>query len=139
MDEYPRQYVYRQVVKAKMYIDANFAEELGLRKIAGKACLSMFHFSRLFREMYGITPRQYLTHVRIEKAKLLLEAGQQVKTVCFDVGFDSVTSFTGLFGRRVGETPAAYQRQRLSRKEEIITIPLKHIPNCFAEKGTGEK
>jgi len=45
-----------------------------------------------------------------------------------------VSSFTGLFKRRVGKTPAAYQSYEVERKAEIDTAPLKHVPNCFAEK-----
>ena len=64
----------------------------------------------------------------------LLEKGASVKEACFAVGFDSVTSFTGLFKRRICLSPAAFQRQRELRKKEIAAVPLKHIPNCFAEK-----
>ena len=81
-----------------------------------------------------MTAHQYLTAVRIENAVRLLESGESVKAVCFAVGFDSISSFTGLFKRRVGVTPAAFQQERSRIREEISKVPLKHIPNCFAEK-----
>lgn len=133
-EEYPKQYLYRQVVRAKLYIDDNFASNIDLDNIADEACFSKFHFSRLFRTIYGLTPHQYLTQVRINHAIKLLNEGIAVKAVCFAVGFDSLTSFTGLFHRRVGITPAAYQRARELIINEISNVPLKHIPNCFAEK-----
>jgi AraC-like DNA-binding protein len=133
-DLYPRQYLYRRVVRAKLYIDENFAKRIDLSAVSDEACFSKFHFTRLFKEIYGRTPHQYLTQVRVERAKLILAAGETVAKACFDVGFDSISSFTGLFKRRVGMTPAAYQTDQLRRKDEIAERPLVHIPGCFAEK-----
>lgn len=133
MDLYPKQYLYRRVVRAKLYIDENFAR-VDLSEMADEACFSKFHFARLFKEIYGRTPHQYLTHVRVEKAKEYLAAGDTVAKVCYSVGFDSISSFTGLFKRWVGMTPAAYQAEKLRIKDEIAEKPLVFIPNCFAEK-----
>lgn len=134
MDQYPKQYLYRRIVRAKLFIDEHFATAVDLDSIADEACFSKFHFARLFRDIYGRTPHQYLTAVRVGEAVRLLERGASVKEACSAVGFDSVSSFTGLFKRRIGVTPAAFQRARLRVFEEISTTPLKHIPNCFAEK-----
>jgi AraC-like DNA-binding protein len=134
MDAYPKQYLYRQIVRAKLFIDSNFSEPIDLKAIADEACFSKFHFVRTFREIYGKTPHQYLTWVRVERAKELLASGEAVTKVCFSVGFDSVSSFTGLFKRRVGETPAVFQMRELRKRSELATIPLKHIPDCFASK-----
>lgn len=134
MNEYPRQYLYLQIVRAKLFIDENFAGPIDLDRIADKACFSKFHFVRRFREIYGRTPHQYLTQVRIERSKELLAAGETVAAACFKVGFDSITSFTGLFKRRVGRTPRQYQLERLKFKEGVAAKPLGHIPGCFAEK-----
>ena len=134
MDTYPKQYLYHRVVRAKLYIDDAFALDIDLANIAGEACFSKFHFIRLFKTMYGRTPHQYLIHVRIEQAKQLLASGETVASACYSVGFDSITSFTGLFKRRTGETPAAYQLRETLKKAEIKTKPLKFVPNCFVEK-----
>lgn len=131
---YPKQYLYRRVVQAKLFIDENYGSALDLRNIADEACFSKFHFMRLFKSMYGKTPHQYLTDVRINRAMALLSDGETVKRAAFAVGFDSVSSFTGLFLRRVGQTPAAFQRNVQARKDEIVDRPLKFIPNCFIEK-----
>lgn len=134
MDQYPRQYLYLRAVRAKLYIDENFASNIDLSKIADEACFSKFHFVRLFRSIYGRTPHQYLTHVRIEKAKEYLDEGRTVADACFRVGFDSISSFTGLFKRRTGMTPRQFQVTRLEFRESVIATPVKHIPSCFAEK-----
>ena len=134
MDQYPRQYLYLRAVRAKLFIDDNFASAIDLGKIADEACFSKFHFVRLFKEIYGRTPHQYLTHVRIDNAKEFLAEGQTVAFACFKVGFDSISSFTGLFKRRTGQTPRQYQLERLAFKEAVAAKPLAHIPACFAEK-----
>jgi AraC-like DNA-binding protein len=134
MHTYPKQYLYRQIVRAKLFIDENCASRIDLDNIADEACFSKYHFARLFRKIYGKSPHQYLTAVRIDQAVLLLEQGASVKQACFAVGFDSVTSFTGLFKRRTGMTPATFQQKRQAALNEISVAPLKHIPNCFAEK-----
>jgi AraC-like DNA-binding protein len=123
-----------RVVRAKLFIDENFASAIDLGKIADEACFSKFHFVRLFKEIYGRTPHQYLTDVRIEKAKAHLDGGRTVAYACFKVGFDSVSSFTGLFKRRTGQTPRQYQIDRQSFRESVANEPLNYIPSCFAEK-----
>jgi AraC-like DNA-binding protein len=128
----PKLDLYRRIVQAKLFIDDNFAEPIDAGYIADEACYSKFHFIRTFKSIYGRTPHQHLTHVRVEKAKVMLEEGASVTETCFAVGFDSLGSFTGLFKRRVGFTPSAYRQQQLERKEEIRKEPLRFIPGCFA-------
>ena len=128
----PKLDLYRRIVQAKLFIDSNFAERIDVGEIADEACYSKFHFIRTFKSIYGRTPHQYLTHVRIERAKELLEREVSVTEACFAVGFDSLGSFTSLFKRRAGVTPSEYQRQQLQRKAEISKEPLRFIPGCFA-------
>jgi AraC-like DNA-binding protein len=127
--DYPKIYLYRRIVQAKLFIDEHFGEPLDLENISDEAYFSKFHFLRLFRSIYGKTPHQYLTFVRIENAKRMLQVLQTVTDVSLAVGYDSVSSFTGLFKRMVGLTPSAYQQ--LYR--EMQQAPLKFVPNCFAE------
>ena len=133
-DLYPKMYLYRRIVQSKLFIDANYAIAINLDSIADEATFSKFHFMRLFKKTYGKTPHQYLTTVRIEKAKQLLQVNSPVADACYAVGFDSITSFTSLFKKQTGQTPSAFQLQQAARKADIETKPLKYIPNCFAEK-----
>src|SRR4051794_24793823 len=110
-EPYQKMYLYRRIVRAKLFIDAHFAEPIDLDAIAEEAHFSKFHFIRLFRTIYAKTPHHYLTQVRIDKAKLLLQENASVTQVCFLVGFDSVTTFTGLFKKLVGFTPSAFQER----------------------------
>lgn len=134
MNTHPKYYLYKRIVQAKLFIDNNFSENIDLDNIADEAAFSKFHFIRIFKIVYGKTPHQYLMGVRIENAKLLLQKDLSIMEVCFNIGFDSVTTFTGLFRRYTNLSPAAWQHQFKKRKELIKKQPLQFIPNCFAEQ-----
>lgn len=129
---YPKIYLYRRIVQAKLYIDKFYAEKIDLDNISDEAYFSKFHFIRLFKSIYGKTPNQYLTMVRIEKARHLLQGERSVREVCFLVGYDSVTTFSGLFTRSVGKTPSDYANAYKERKAEIEVSPLDFVPGCYA-------
>jgi len=131
--EYPKVYLYRRIVQAKLFMDSHYQESIDLHAIADEAFFSKFHFIRLFKQVYGKTPHQYLTYVRVEKAKGLLKTTVPVAEVCYTVGFDSVSSFTGLFKKCVGKAPSVYQQEQLQRQSNILAKPLRYIPGCFAE------
>ena len=71
-EQYPKIYLYKRIVQAKLFIDNNYAEDIDLDNIADEAYFSKFHFIRLFKNIYGSTPHHYLRQVRIEHAKQLL-------------------------------------------------------------------
>ncbi len=133
-DIYPKAYLYRRIVQAKLFIDKNFAGNIELNNIADEAYFSKYHFIRQFKKVYGKTPHQYLTTVRIEKAMQLLRADMPVSDVCFMVGFESLSSFSGLFKRTTGLSPSIYLVQQRKIKAQILNSPLKFVPGCFAEK-----
>jgi AraC-like DNA-binding protein len=131
---YPNVYLYRRVVKAKLFIDTSFAESIDVNNIADEAFFSKFHFIRLFKKIYGKTPHEYLRVVRIEKAMELLRNGNSVSDVCYAVGFQSLSSFSGLFKKLVGSSPSAYLLTQQKIRAHIQNAPLDFIPGCFAEK-----
>ena len=132
--DYPKVYLYRRIVQAKVFMDENYFEKIDLRNIADEATFSKFHFIRLFKKAYGKTPHQYLTFVRLENAKRLLQKEGAVADVCYGVGFESISSFTGLFKRAAGLTPAAYQQVQIQKSAQMERSPLQFVPHCFAEK-----
>lgn len=116
--------VYERLCRARRLIDECYDMSLDLDEIASEACLSRYHFLRLFRDTFHTTPHQYLIQRRIEKAKELLSYGRlSVTDICFEVGFQSVGSFSSLFRRCVGDAPINYRgREQTSRRQ---------IPSCF--------
>ena len=108
---YPKDYLVKQVVHAKKFMDIHYAKPLTLDDMAGEAFFSKFHFIRLFKTIYGQTPYQYLKSVRIARAKKLLQKGKSVGETSLAVGFDSTTSFTSLFKKITGSTPSAFLKK----------------------------
>ncbi len=133
-NSFPKIYFYRRLVQAKMYIDNHFDEPINLDSIADESCFSKFHFIRIFKSIYQKTPHQYLTFVRLEKAKTMLQDDITVIQACYACGFESITSFTALFKKTTGLTPAEYRHLQLKLKADRKSMPLKYIPACFAEK-----
>jgi AraC-like DNA-binding protein len=109
---YPHDYLINQVIMAKRFMDVHFESAISLDEIAGEAFYSKFHFIRLFKACYGRTPYQYLITVRISKAKELLKTGKSIQVACFSVGFESVSSFSGLFKKITGSAPSLYMNSR---------------------------
>lgn len=132
-DEYPKVYLYRRIVHAKLFIDSHYDGAIDLDNIADEALFSKFHFIRLFRKIYGLTPHQYLIHVRIEKAMQLLRSGMPVSDTCFAVGFESLSSFSSLFKRTAGISPTDYIAYHQKMKALVTQKPLGFIPGCFAK------
>lgn len=100
---------YIQVRLSKEFIHQYHAEKINLENIAEKAFMSHFHYIRVFQKIYGLTPRQYLRDVRIEKAKEQLKLGCSVTDVCFEVGYESLSTFSRAFKCATGYSPKEYQ------------------------------
>lgn len=110
-------------------------EELTLADLSLEVDLSTWHFLRAFRGAFGETPHEFLTRVRLERAKnLLTVSSRPVTEICFDVGFTSLGSFSTLFHRQVGLSPAEFRRQ----VRTWVTVPGRHpwayVPFCFVQQ-----
>jgi AraC-like DNA-binding protein len=105
-----RQELYRRLLRGKDYLDSFFAGEVQLQHPASAACVSPYHFHRLFREVFHETPNQYLQRRRLTRARrLLASTDQSVTEICLAVGFESMTSFSALFRRTFGHSPREYR------------------------------
>jgi AraC-like DNA-binding protein len=119
---------FARVLRARDAIHARYADPLRIGELAREAALSPFHFLRTFRSAFGETPHRYLTRVRIEAAKRLLLADAPVTDVCFEVGFQSLGSFSALFARRVGAPPSAFRRRV---HHFAFGAQRVYVPHCF--------
>ena len=102
MEQYEKIYLYQRIVRAKLFIDNYYADNIDLNNISGQAHFSKFHFIRLFKSIYGKTPNNYLIEIRMDNAKVLLAKGHSVLETSIMVGFDSPTSFAGMFKKIAG-------------------------------------
>jgi transcriptional regulator GlxA family with amidase domain len=99
------------LARAQHYIDHHLAERIGLADIANAACVSRYHFARMFRLSTGHSPMQYLLQRRIERARQLLRSGRHsVGTVAHELGFFDQSHFVNSFRRVTGATPGWYAR-----------------------------
>lgn len=107
-----RQELYKRLSKARNYIHANLDAPLDLDTLSQVACLSKYHFIRLFKEVYDQTPRQYLISRRLERASnLLLTSSKTFHEICHEVGLKDSSSFGRLFKRSFGATPQLYRQK----------------------------
>lgn len=130
----PHDDVFRRLCAARDLIHEHYDRPLALDDLARRACFSRYHFLRLFRDAFGATPHEYLTRVRLDQAKqrLVNEQGS-VTDVCFDVGFQSLGSFSTLFAERIGCPPGAWRR----RYWQVATWPEGNhlqVPWCFSSR-----
>ncbi len=123
---------FRRLCHAREFLRACHAEKIALDQAARQAGISPFHFLRLFRQAFGITPHSFLTEVRLGEAKRLLsQHNLPVTEICWDVGFSSLGSFSTLFSREVGCSPAAFRRARRPIFQIPALYPRLFVPNCF--------
>jgi AraC-like DNA-binding protein len=105
---------------------------LSIEDIARQSGMSPFHFIRQFAAVFGETPHQFRIGTRLNRAKLLLAAGQHsVTEVCMEVGFTSLGSFSDSFTRRVGASPSLYQRRARALAHGPGVVPAALTPGCF--------
>lgn len=109
---YSNVYLVRQVIQARHFMDTHFTANITLDEICREAFISRFHLIRSFKKLYGQTPYQYLTSLRISRAMALLKTDSSVTEVCYAVGFDSTTSFTGFFKKHVGLSPKTFKQKK---------------------------
>ncbi len=118
-----KDYVYQQLSLARQFIRSNLEHPITVDHAAGAACFSKYHFIRLFKSVYHCTPHEYLTDLRIEKAKQLLLEGQTIGQVCYSVGFSSHSSFKLLFKRYTRHTPYSFsQKMKRSGSTKAIAV-----------------
>lgn len=90
---------------------------------------------REFRRAFGDTPHRYLTRRRIELAKALLETTtMSVTDVCFAVGFQSPSSFSGLFRRYAGSPPSRYRARSVHLGALTEARTELRVPLCFVSR-----
>ncbi|UII33517.1 AraC family transcriptional regulator [Fulvivirga ulvae] len=106
--------LYKRLSMVRAWVEQNHASSVTVEKMADVAMLNPYHFLRVFKKTYGLTPHQYLIEVRLDQAQVLLSArGQSVSSVCHAVGFDSLSSFSRLFKARVGVSPKFYRETNI--------------------------
>jgi AraC-like DNA-binding protein len=100
----------RRAVETALWIDAHSHLAIDLEQAAATAEISPFHFLRLFANVLGVTPHQYLVRSRLRHAaRLLADDDRAVTDVAYDVGFGDLSNFVRTFHRAAGVSPRKFR------------------------------
>ena len=96
---------------ALKFIESNYFHQITVSMIADKFGFSRSHFTMLFIKKFGESPYDYLTKIRISKAKeYLLNTKYSIEEIAYSVGFSSLQRFSETFKKRVGISPYSYRK-----------------------------
>jgi AraC-like DNA-binding protein len=116
--------LYRRLLRGRDYMLSSLDRPVLLGDVAREACLSPYHFHRVFTRAFHETPHSYLTRQRMAKACALLERkDRSVTEVCLESGFESAGTFSSLFRRHFRVSPREFRRdphRKISKIKEVI-------------------
>jgi transcriptional regulator GlxA family with amidase domain len=117
----------RRLLRAKDRMDAASHEEWPVQRLARVSGVSEAHFSRSFKEAFGIPPHRYLLTRRIERAKALLrDTDLSITDIAFQTGWSSLGTFGRTFRDITDESPG-----ELRAREKAAPQELEPVPACF--------
>jgi AraC-like DNA-binding protein len=100
------------ITRAKNFIHEHQGDDLSLGQVAKAVNTSTFYFCKMFKRATGLNFTDYLSRVRIEKAKnLLLNPNLRISEIAYEVGFQSLTHFNRVFKKIVGQSPTEYRHR----------------------------
>jgi len=100
----------RRVTAALRRIEAEPHERLLLTDLAAEAAVSLYHFLRVFGQVVGMTPHQYVLRTRLHHAAVRLRASDEsISAIAFHAGFNDLSTFNRRFRRLMGASPGAYR------------------------------
>jgi AraC-like DNA-binding protein len=118
---------------AREFLRETEERTFSIRQVAKEVGMSPYYFIRLFKAVFGETPKQCQLDARLEKAKhLLLVTDFSVTEVCLEAGFSSLGTFSYVFARRVGLAPTIYRQKFRSMMSSPGEIPSQLIPGCYS-------
>jgi AraC family transcriptional regulator len=100
----------RRMIEAVRLIERRYAESLPLAELAAACGMTRYHFLRVFRQVIGVTPHQYVLRIRLRHAALGLRRGAvSIAALAFELGFGDLSTFNAAFKRSFGVSPRAYR------------------------------
>ena len=107
--------------KVLRYIDDNFRRNIPLSELAGIMNISTMYFSNSFKQVFHISPKQYILHKRLsESQRLLLETELSIKEIAYAVGFENESYFSEFFSAKIGISARKFRNRELPRTRESV-------------------
>jgi AraC-like DNA-binding protein len=124
---------FRRLCRARDLLASDYQSRVMLEHAARQACLSEFHFHRLFRNVFGETPHDFVTRLRMDRARQMLASERTVTEVCFEIGYGSLGTFSSKFRAQFGRSPVEFQRE--VRRIFGYSAPWRvlMVPGCFLQ------
>ncbi|GAB2555281.1 helix-turn-helix domain-containing protein [Gracilibacillus alcaliphilus] len=129
----------KTVKDAILYIQAHLDQELSLHDLSAQAGYSPYHFVRLFKKQVGVSPIYFLSTLRLQRAKeLLIQTSFPIREIGYEVGQQSLGTFTSRFTKSIGVSPSVFrasrdmtgkyiqQLQKLSHSDKESAAPMPH-------------
>lgn len=106
---------YKRMIKVFNYINNNLSKNIHVAELSEIMCMTPDHFTRIFKNLNGMTPNQYLQFKRIERAQtLMLSSGMNIKEIAEEIGIPNLSQFSKLFHKQTGMSPSCYLRKQNS-------------------------
>ncbi|NOY00226.1 MAG: AraC family transcriptional regulator [Verrucomicrobia bacterium] len=103
---------YREMTPSVAYVMNHYTEHISIRGLAELTGLSLSQFDRRFKELFQMTPSNYIHRVRVNAARSMLEkSGESIGEIAVECGFYDQSHFTKRFKRVIGMSPSAYRKQ----------------------------
>ena len=99
--------VFRSILQAKNFIDEHITENLSLDEISLNIGISKYHFIRVFKQAFGVSPYQYQKRIRLDRAKLDITKGISILETAIKYGFSDAPTFSKAFKQQFNLTPGA--------------------------------
>lgn len=112
----------KTIFKAQSYVESHLSEKLSEKTLSELCDMSPFHFSRTFKQVCGVTFRDFVIKARIKKAaELLANSNLSITEVSYEVGFQDLSNFSRTFRRFTGKSPSVHRNDQISNRENIFT------------------
>jgi AraC-like DNA-binding protein len=128
--------LFVRLCRSREYLGDCANAPVSLGCAARLAYLSKFHYLRMFAMAFGETPLEFVTRVRMERARALLVSSERsVTEICLDVGYESPATFSNRFRRYAGYAPSEIRRQSRRSHAMPSLAGIYNVPSCFLFAG----
>lgn len=106
-----RIYLYEKILIAEKYIKDNLFSKMTVNQIAMHCGISEFHFSRIFKDVFGLSPYAYIIDLRLEKAKeLIIKKSGSLSDIALQCGFNDLSHFSRYFKKKYKILPSKVKK-----------------------------